>query len=115
MTQQVFFQELDCRIAKFDLLCHPFYQAWSMGELTREDLRAYAAEYAHHVAAFPEYLSEFHARLEAGALADAVFENKSDEEGIGSPDERSHADLWMDFAEGMGGKREASAIPLAEI
>jgi len=35
-------QQLESSIAKYDLLCHPFYKAWSAGELTREDLRAYA-------------------------------------------------------------------------
>lgn len=115
MEMKQFWQQLEARIAKYDLLCHPFYQAWSQGRLTRDDLRAYAAEYAHHVAAFPEYLGEFHARLEPGLLADAVLENMRDEEGIGSPDGGSHAELWMDFAEGMGGERKASSPPLAEV
>jgi pyrroloquinoline-quinone synthase len=114
MEMKQFWQEMEARIAKYDLLCHPFYKAWSQGELTREDLRAYAAEYAHHVAAFPDYLGEFHARLEPGALATAVLENKGDEEGVGSPYGRSHEELWMDFAEGMGGERKRSAAPLAE-
>ena len=34
MNQQEFFSQLEARIAKFDLLCHPFYQAWSHGKLT---------------------------------------------------------------------------------
>ena len=55
VEKENFWQQLDARIAKYDLLCHPFYQAWSQGRLTREDLRAYAAEYFHHVAAFPEH------------------------------------------------------------
>lgn len=115
MELKEFWQELKSRIAKHDLLCHPFYQAWAQGKLTREDLRAYAGEYAHHVAAFPEYLREFHARLEPGALANAVLENMNDEEGVGSPDGRSHVEMWMDFAEGMGGERKTSAAPLAEL
>src|SRR5262249_38115370 len=28
MDRQEFLQELDTRIAKYDLLCHPFYKAW---------------------------------------------------------------------------------------
>ena len=113
METENFWQQLEARIAKYDLLCHPFYQAWSQGRLTRDDLRAYAAEYFHHVAAFPAYLGEFHARLAPGALAQAVLENQHDEEGIGSPDGRSHAELWMDFAEGMGGSRAPSSAPPA--
>ena len=29
MNTENFFQQLDARIAKFDLLCHPFYKAWA--------------------------------------------------------------------------------------
>ena len=58
MTTSEFFEALDARIAKYDLLCHPFYKAWSAGELTREDLREYAQNYFHHVNEFPEYLQE---------------------------------------------------------
>ena len=49
MDLQQFFNDLDARIAKFDLLCHPFYQAWSAGSLTREDLREYGQYYYPHV------------------------------------------------------------------
>src|SRR3954466_5942064 len=106
MNQQEFFFQLEARIAKFDLLCHPFYQAWSHGKLTATDLREYAAYYYHHVAAFPAYLSAFHSRLEDGAMRKAVAENCADEEGVGSPDGSSHAELWMDFAAGFGGSEQ---------
>jgi len=106
MNQQEFFSQLEARIAKYDLLCHPFYKAWSEGKLTSADLREYAAEYYHHVAAFPSYLSSFHSRLNDGELRKAVAENCADEEGIGSPDGRSHAELWMDFAAGFGGSEQ---------
>ena len=68
MTSQEFVRELDERIAKYDLLNHPFYQAWSKGELTREDIREYATDYYHHVRAFPTYLAELAMRLEDGEL-----------------------------------------------
>jgi len=96
--KQTFSCELDARIARFDLLCHPYYKSWSEGRLTRTDLREYSAEYFHHVAAFPTYLSAFHARLEDGALRRSVLRNLVDEEVEG----RAHSDLWMDFATGMG-------------
>jgi pyrroloquinoline-quinone synthase len=101
-----FFTALDARIAPYNLLEHPFYQAWSKGELTREDLREYASEYWHHVAAFPTYLSALHARLEDAPLRRTVLENLADEEGI--PGGRPHSELWMDFAIGMGA--EASDV-----
>lgn len=110
-----FWNELHERVAKYDLLCHPFYQAWSAGQLTREDLREYASNYYHHVAAFPTYLATLYARMEDGALRRAVLENLADEEGLGGA--RPHSDLWLDFAEGMGADRNGvhNAQPIAEI
>jgi len=102
-----FFAALDARVARFDLLQHPFYQAWSKGELTREELREYAAEYWHHVSAFPTYLSALHARLSDAPLRRTVLENLADEEGL--PGGRPHSDLWMDFAAGMGAERAVVA------
>lgn len=99
MANQNFLDELNRRIAKYDLLKHPFYQAWAMGELTREDLRHYAANYYHHVDAFPAYLAKFAGRLsdDHAKLREVVVANM---EG-----ERGHSDLWLDFAEGMGASR----------
>lgn len=117
MQLDSFIRELDQRIAQHDLLCHPFYQAWSQGKLTHSDLREYASEYYHHVASFPQYLSAFHSHLEDGPLRKAVAENCADEEGIGSPDGRSHAELWMDFAAGFGADDTSvrGRQPLAEV
>jgi pyrroloquinoline-quinone synthase len=95
-----FFAALDARIARYDLLQHPFYQAWSNGELTRDELREYASEYWHHVSAFPTYLSALHARLEDAPLRRTILENLAEEEGL--PAGRAHSDLWMDFASGVG-------------
>lgn len=104
MTSQEFWREMERRIAPYDLLCHPFYKAWSAGELTRDDLKQYATEYYHHVAAFPAYLTAFNARLSDGPLREAVVGNYRDELGIGSPDGRQHDEIWLDFAEGMGAR-----------
>lgn len=110
MNTAEFHQELDSRIARHDLLTHPFYRAWAMGELTQEDLRQYAIEYFHHVAAFPDYLEMFESRPHMeGELAQAVAENRAGEDG--------HAELWLDFAEGMGADRAmvSSRQPIKEI
>jgi pyrroloquinoline-quinone synthase len=98
-----FWTELHARIAKFDLLTHPFYQAWSAGQLTRDELRDYAADYYPHVSAFPTYLSALHCRLPDGELRRAVLRNLAEEEIHG----RAHSELWLDFAHGMGADREA--------
>jgi pyrroloquinoline-quinone synthase len=96
-----FFTALDARLNRYDLLQHPYYKAWSAGELTRDDLREYAAEYWHHVSAFPAYLSALHSRLPDGQLRRMVLANLVDEEGLSHGDV-PHSDLWMDFAKGMG-------------
>ncbi len=106
MTSQEFVQQLDARIAKYDLLCHPFYKAWSAGQLTRDDLREYAREYYQHVQAFPAYLDEFALRLPQGHLRRAVFANR--EEELGTDGSRPHSELWLDFVEGMGGSRRVT-------
>jgi len=103
-----FFEQLDARIAKYDLLCHPFYKAWSAGELTRKDLRQYAQDYYHHVEAFPSYLAALGMRLEEGELRRSVLANMCDEKGVeGRVGKNSvpHSELWLDFAEGMGSSR----------
>ena len=113
MTTQEFFTELDARIAKYDLLCHPFYKAWSAGELTREDLRNYGQNYFHHVNAFPEYLRELASRLPEGEMRRAVEANHDDEMGLHAS--RPHSELWLDFVEGIGGERAGAAKPIEEI
>lgn len=118
MEIAVFLSRLDECIHKYDLLCHPFYQAWSAGKLTREDLREYGENYYHHVEAFPSYLAQLGVRLEEGELRRAVLANLTDEKGgedaFGDPD-RSHAELWLDFVEGMGGSRTPKRHPVAEM
>ena len=109
MDTHAFQQQLDQRIAQYDLLCHPFYQAWSAGQLSREDLRWYAAEYFHQVNGFPACLQAFAARLDDGPMRHAVLANLADEEGRDSQSGGGtpHPELWLDFAEGMGADREA--------
>ena len=116
--ETAFVSLLEERIHKYDLLCHPFYKAWSAGKLTRDDLRAYAEDYYPHVEAFPGYLAQLGVRLEEGELRRAVLANMTDEEGgedsFGEP-ERSHSELWLDFVEGMGGSRVSRRRPVGEV
>jgi pyrroloquinoline-quinone synthase len=119
MTIEQFFEQLDRRIAKYDLLCHPFYQAWSAGELTREDLGEYARDYYHHVEAFPIYLAELGIRLDESELRRAVLANMADEKGMADEsgqESTPHSELWLDFAQGMGARRDIrSHRPVPEI
>jgi len=113
MRAEQTFERLELLLEEYDLLHHPFYEAWSAGELTQTDLREYAAEYYHHVAAFPTYLSALHSQLPDGALRRTVLRNLYDEEIDGVP----HSELWLDFAEGVGANRESikARTPLPHV
>src|SRR5437868_7992996 len=115
MERTEFLSRLEDALKKYDLLCHPFYKAWSAGELTREDLREYAEDYYHHVEAFPTYLAEMAIRLEESDLRRAVLANMMEEKGGEGEQQGSHAELWLDFVEGMGGKRNLKKQPVSEV
>lgn len=80
------------------LLCHPFYQAWSAGSLPIEVLQKYAAEYYHHVAAFPRYISQIHAWCDDIKSRQILLGNLMDEE-LG---DNNHPALWLRFADAIG-------------
>jgi pyrroloquinoline-quinone synthase len=90
--------QIDNDIAEKHLLKHPFYLAWTRGELSKEALADYARQYYHHVAAFPTYLSAVHAKCDDQGTRKQLLANLIDEEA-GSP---NHPELWMKFAEGLG-------------
>jgi pyrroloquinoline-quinone synthase len=90
--------QIDRRIAGKHLLQHPFYLAWTRGELSREALADYATQYYHHVAAFPTYLSALHSHCDDQPTRKLLLENLAEEEG-GSP---NHPELWLKFAESVG-------------
>jgi pyrroloquinoline-quinone synthase len=90
--------EIDARVKQQHLLQHPFYKAWSRGELSLDALRDYATQYYHHVTAFPTYLSAVHAQTEDIDVRRQILSNLIDEE-VGSP---NHPELWLQFAESLG-------------
>ena len=89
---------IDRQIAAKHLLTHPFYLAWTHGELSRAALADYARQYYHHVAAFPTYLSAVHAHCDDQPTRRQLLSNLIDEEA-GSP---NHPELWLQFAEALG-------------
>jgi pyrroloquinoline-quinone synthase len=88
---------IDNDIAEKHLLKHPFYLAWTRGELSKEALADYARQYYHHVAAFPTYLSAVHANCNDQTTRKQLLNNLIDEEA-GSP---NHPELWLQFADGL--------------
>jgi pyrroloquinoline-quinone synthase len=102
-----YLDKIDNDIAEKHLLKHPFYLAWTRGELSKQALTDYARQYYHHVAAFPTYLSAVHAQCEDQATRKQLLINLIDEEA-GSP---NHPELWKQFAQGLG----VNDIDLARI
>ena len=87
-----FKQALDNKIADHNLLNHPFYQAWSTGELPIETLRAYAREYGAFIATIPN-----------------GWETINDTET--AEEETEHIDMWADFADGLDTTVSEAQIP----
>jgi len=90
--------QIDNDVAAKHLLKHPFYLAWTRGELSKEALADYARQYYHHVAAFPTYLSSVHANCDDQDTRKQLLNNLIDEEA-GSP---NHPELWLRFGLGLG-------------
>jgi len=85
------------------LLKHPFYVAWSRGELPLETLREYAGQYYRFEAAFPRFVAAAYSRLARSEDRRVLLENLIDEEGR----DPTHPELWLDFARGIGVSRRA--------
>ncbi len=99
--------EVERRIADRHLLKHPFYAAWSRGELPIDTLRSYAGQYYHFEANFPRYVAAAYARLLESRDRRVLLANLTDEEGR-SP---THPEMWVDFARGIGARWPAGAPP----
>ena len=93
-----YLDSIDKDIAQKHLLKHPFYLAWTRGELSKGALTDYAQQYYHHVAAFPTYLSAVHAKCYDQHTRKQLLNNLIDEES-GSP---NHPELWKKFADSLG-------------
>ena len=95
-------QILDARIASRHLLDHPFYQRWTAGTLTREELRDYANQYFHYAMAFPTFISAMHAQTDDIVVRQMLLENLIEEERGAE----NHPELWLRFCESLGLDRE---------
>ena len=102
MKNTSFIDHVDKQIEKNHLLNHSFYQAWNSGDLSKDTIKEYAAQYFQHVSSFPRYLSAIHSNCDDISTRQILLENLVDEEK-GS---ENHPELWMRFAEGMGNSRD---------
>jgi pyrroloquinoline-quinone synthase len=94
---------LQARLDGRRLLDHPFYRRWSRGEVSVEELRAYAAQYRHFEAALPLHLqSVAEAAAQPGLRAQALRN---------LDDEASHLDMFDAFAAALGEPRDDAPSP----
>jgi pyrroloquinoline-quinone synthase len=99
-------QTIDDAVAARAMLSHPFYRAWTDGQLEIADLAAYARQYFHHVEAFPRAISAVHSACPDRDGRRMLAENLAEEEGLGEG-KQDHASLWLMFAKGMGAAAES--------
>lgn len=88
-----------------NLLDHTFYRRWVAGDLSTDELRYYACQYAHVVSALPAWLR----RAAAVTPAYAAELNRH------AAEEDSHVALWHRFAYALGitGSELTSTAPNA--
>ena len=87
-------QMLEQTVTRWNLLDHSFYQRWTQGTLTRDELCDYVKQYGHVVRAVPCWLEQVRGG-DTAQLARHVDE------------ERSHEALWATFGEALGLTSEA--------
>jgi len=85
--------------ARWNVLEHPFYERWSAGRLSRDDLARYAGQYRHAVVALAEA-----ADRAAGAAGSAEMAAHAGEEA-------AHVALWDAFAGAAGTDGRQPAEP----
>jgi pyrroloquinoline-quinone synthase len=100
-----FWSRLEEVRARWNVLEHSFYQRWSEGTLSREDLGRYAGEYRHAVVALAD--------AAASAARQAEPEQRRALEAHAA-EEASHVALWDDFARAVGGDPATPAAPETE-
>jgi pyrroloquinoline-quinone synthase len=90
------FNLLDAARMRINVLEHPFYERWNAGELAPEELGFYAGQYRHAVVALAG------ASQLAAEKADAEHAEYSATLRRHAAEERSHIELWDDFACAVG-------------
>ena len=91
------------------LLEHPFYRRWSMGQVGRDELRDYAAQYRHFERALPGMLEAI-ARRGEGGLRRQALENLADETGA-----TPHLELFEQFAHALGAAEGEASPAMAHL
>lgn len=83
-------QRIDSEIERCSLLKHPFYQTWSEGKLTIDQLQGYSLEYFQLVKAIPKFVER-------------IAKQKDNEDiAANAKEEAEHVEPWVRFAMALG-------------
>jgi pyrroloquinoline-quinone synthase len=99
-VQNTVWDRIEAARDRWNVLEHPFYQRWSAGELSAEELAEYSGQYRYAVEAIAE-VSAYVARElpeESGLVAHAREESE-------------HVALWDGFLEAVAGRADAEPTP----
>jgi pyrroloquinoline-quinone synthase len=99
-TLSSIWQRIERSRERWNVLRHPFYQRWSAGELTAEELARYSGQYRHAVEAIAT-MSESAADAEPG------------QQGLRrhAAEELGHVRLWDGFVDAAGGDTADAPTP----
>lgn len=98
-------QRIEQARARWNVLEHPFYQRWSAGELSREELADYSGQYRHATAAIARLSTE---------IAESAPDAERAELLRHAAEEEAHIALWDGFVEAVGGEVAAAPTPETE-
>jgi pyrroloquinoline-quinone synthase len=86
--------------SRWNVLEHPFYQRWSAGELSSDELARYSGQYRHAVEAI--------ATMSRQAADDAPERDDLREHAV---EEAQHVELWDRFVDAVDGSDTAAPTP----
>lgn len=93
-------ERIDTEIEKRSLLKHPFYQMWSEGKLTVDNLQGYSKEYFQLVKAVPAFVQNVASFNTDASMASEIEGNMKEES--------EHIEPWTRFAGSLG-------VPINEL
>jgi pyrroloquinoline-quinone synthase len=102
LTQRIWERIEEAR-ERWNVLRHPFYQRWSAGDLSRDELARYSGQYRHAVRA-----------IAAASEAAADAAPTRPELRRHAVEERDHVALWDGFVEAAGGSVADAPTPETE-
>ncbi|MGI0085550.1 MAG: TenA family transcriptional regulator, partial [Nitrososphaerales archaeon] len=93
-TMQSLVERINREVEERSLLKHPFYEMWSRGQLSLDDLSSYSKEYFQLVKTVPDLVQNILDRM-GDQGHDAMIRESLKEE-------KEHVELWVRFARSLG-------------